>query len=173
MSKIKRGCCVAGCSERHEAKGYCQAHYKRWKLHGDPLINKRAPPGDGWIQHGYKYFTVNGKNTREHVIVVERAMGKPLPPGAIIHHVDEDRTNNAPTNLVVCPSHKYHHQLHQRMRAMDACGNPNWRKCPYCKQYDDPVHMRDGGIRFVHLGCRQKFDQERKRKREAAHDNHV
>lgn len=30
-------CSVTGCVGRHLAKGYCSAHYQRWRSHGDPL----------------------------------------------------------------------------------------------------------------------------------------
>lgn len=30
-------CSIAGCGKRHEARGWCKAHYKRWERHGDPL----------------------------------------------------------------------------------------------------------------------------------------
>jgi len=30
-------CTIPGCSKRHEARGWCKAHYKRWERHGDPL----------------------------------------------------------------------------------------------------------------------------------------
>lgn len=32
-----RICVVDGCGKPHEARGYCQGHYVRWKTHGDPL----------------------------------------------------------------------------------------------------------------------------------------
>lgn len=32
----KRTCSVDGCERRFEAKGFCSAHYLRWKRHGDP-----------------------------------------------------------------------------------------------------------------------------------------
>jgi len=164
-------CTVDGCGKPHDAKGLCRSHYKKLTVYGD--VNapaKRASDGSGWIQHGYKYFTVNGRNTREHVMVVERVMGKPLPPGAIIHHADEDRSNNDPSNLVVCPNHKYHHLLHVRMRAKKACGNANWRKCPFCGQYDDPNNMSlEGSGRCVHRECSARAKRESLAKRK----NHV
>src|SRR5574337_1187427 len=31
-----RLCEVTGCGREHRARGYCQAHWKRWKRYGDP-----------------------------------------------------------------------------------------------------------------------------------------
>jgi hypothetical protein len=71
----------------------------------------------------------------EHILVAERALGKPLPPGAQVHHVDKDRTNNAPSNLVICEDAAYHQLLHNRMRAMDATGDPNTVRCGDCGRW--------------------------------------
>jgi hypothetical protein len=37
-------CTVDGCSNKHAAVGYCNAHYGRWRRHGDPLTG-RTPDG--------------------------------------------------------------------------------------------------------------------------------
>lgn len=36
-----RTCSIKGCENKHNAKGYCQKHYVRFKKHGDPLYTKR------------------------------------------------------------------------------------------------------------------------------------
>lgn len=45
--KIDRICDVAGCGERHSAKGYCGSHYGRMLRWGDPLggMQRQAPGG--------------------------------------------------------------------------------------------------------------------------------
>ena len=68
----------------------------------------------------------------EHLVVVERALGKYLRPGAHIHHVNGDPSDNRTSNLVVCENHAYHHLLHARARALkrpafcqvDGCHRP-------------------------------------------------
>jgi hypothetical protein len=37
----------------------------------------------------------------EHRLVMSRKLGRPLHPGENVHHIDGDRTNNAPYNLEV------------------------------------------------------------------------
>jgi hypothetical protein len=32
-----RTCTVDGCNRPHDARGYCNTHYRRWRLYGDPL----------------------------------------------------------------------------------------------------------------------------------------
>jgi len=71
----------------------------------------------------------------EHVVITERALGTSLPKGAIVHHVDEDPTNNSPSNLVVLQNQKEHMQLHARMRVRDAGGCVFKDKiCSSCRQ---------------------------------------
>lgn len=128
------------------------------------LIKKIAPKGSGWIQRGHKYFTINGKAIPEHRIIVEKAIGRKLKGDEVVHHMDENGLNNANTNLCVCPDNAYHKLLHQRINAVKACGNPNWRKCPYCKQYDNPLNMRGEKCgRYVHSICSAKAKKEARR----------
>lgn len=77
-------------------------------------------------------------DTTEHRLLAERALGKPLPYGSIVHHFDGS-TDNRRGNLVLCPSQAYHALLHTRQEALEACSHAHWRKCWICKQWDDPV----------------------------------
>ncbi len=147
--------------------GWCATHYRRWRMHGD--VSVVLPGGSkkrgGYINtQGYRVVTVDGHQVHEHVAVAERALGKTLPPKAQVHHVDENKTHNVGSNLVICPSRAYHNLLHRRHRAFDACGDASWRKCNVCKQYDDPKHMyisRDSKTSYHH---RCKNEQNRRAK---------
>lgn len=110
-------------------------------------------------QDGYRVLS-RGKSAvvLEHVAVAERALGRPLPPGVQVHHVDENKSNNGPGNLVICPDQAYHELLHIRQAAMDATGDPDKRKCKFCKEYDDVANMRPRSTErpnpsYVHLSC--------------------
>lgn len=48
----------------------------------------------------------------EHLIIAERALGKSLPAGAEIHHLDGNKSNNQNNNLIICQNRKYHGLLH-------------------------------------------------------------
>lgn len=37
MVKATRKCSIDGCENKHDARGYCKSHWRRWKRHGDPL----------------------------------------------------------------------------------------------------------------------------------------
>lgn len=103
------------------------------------------------------------KGERRYRKIVEEAIGMKLPPGAVVHHIDEDRTNNRHNNLVVCPDEAYHNLLHMRLEAQKACGNPTFKKCYVCKTYDDEANLmpvRKSGrnlTTFYHSVCRAEY----------------
>lgn len=111
--------------------------------------------------------------TEKHRGIVEAVLGITLPSSVEIHHVDGNALNNEKTNLVVCQDHQYHMLLHARSRAYDACGNPNFRKCQICKQWDDPTnmylvyHKKQQQTVARHRACINAYQNERWRIRRA------
>lgn len=99
----------------------------------------------------------------EHVVIVERAMGKPLPKSAEVHHVDEDKGNNAHGNLVVCQDHAYHFLLHKRARALAACGDANAHRCVICHQYDrqDEITVSGKHRNAYHRSCAAELSRKK------------
>lgn len=91
----------------------------------------------------------------EHLLVAEEALKKPLPEQAVIHHVNENRRDNRPCNLVICQDQAYHVLLHARLRALKACGNPNWRKCRYCWKFDSLENLSKAKKKeeYLHKHC--------------------
>lgn len=91
--------------------------------------------------NGYVLIRVGDDYIREHILVAEKALGHPLPPKAVIHHVDERKTNNAPNNLVICEDQPYHLLLHRRLKALLACGDPSALPCSICRGYERQGEM--------------------------------
>ena len=93
---------------------------------------------------GYKAGRRRGsrQTVMAHRLVAEKAIGHRLPDESEIHHVDANKHNNEPTNLVVCPNHSYHMLLHVRTRALEGCGNPDWRQCGICKRWDSLNNLK-------------------------------
>jgi hypothetical protein len=135
------------------------ANNPRWK-------EGKYVDGDGYISTLCKKHprAVSNNYVRDHILIAEKVMGKYLPLSAMVHHVDGNRSNNANSNLVVCENSQYHALLHQRMMAFKACGHANWRKCAYCKQYDNPNNMvvpNKPQKAAFHKGCKNAYQMRR------------
>jgi len=49
----------------------------------------------------YKAINKNGEVRSEHRIVMERILGRRLSFNEVVHHIDGDKNNNSPDNLMV------------------------------------------------------------------------
>lgn len=91
-----------------------------------------AGTSQGWTdKRGYRwlYVTENGKRRarREHRVVLERHLGRRLEPWELVHHKDENPSNNALDNLEVrefgahtAEHHKGSRQSYDARRSMEA-----------------------------------------------------
>jgi hypothetical protein len=128
--------CACGCGELFDSrvipwrvKRFVVGHAAR----GKP--GYRKPTTTTYLERGRK---------RIHVLVAEKALGKPLPKGADVHHVDGNKWNNANSNLVICQDRAYHGLLHKRARVLRAGGDPNTQRiCCHCKRLL-PMEMLNG-----------------------------
>jgi hypothetical protein len=41
-----RLCSIPNCGKPHEARGWCEKHYKRWRNHGNPLTLRKTDAGE-------------------------------------------------------------------------------------------------------------------------------
>ena len=69
------------------------------------IRRSRLGTGEG---KGYtKIFSVAA-----HRLIAEQKLGRPLRPGEVVHHIDENKRNNDPENLEVLPNQSVHAKLH-------------------------------------------------------------
>lgn len=61
--------------------------------------------------NGRTYAKKNGKP--EHRRVAEEMLGRPLKKGEVVHHEDENKRNNDPSNLKVFASQAEHAKYHK------------------------------------------------------------
>ena len=121
-----------------------------------------------YLNNGYKMVrkpnhprTKGNGHVHEHILIAEKTLGKPLPKGAEVHHHGKRDDN---TQIVICQDRAYHMLLHQRMRALEACGHAGWRKCNYCKQYDKPENLYIKGSLVCHMACNVVYMREYRKK---------
>lgn len=105
MAMSKRTCSIEGCEKAFKARTWCAMHYRRWRIHGDPLggRDRYNNPKDAWeartewrgeclewtgarTANGYGLFSVSGELTYTHRYAWEQANG-PIPAGAHIDHI--------------------------------------------------------------------------------------
>jgi HNH endonuclease len=90
-------------------------HGARTKLCRKCWTEKRDRTAHRKVISGRKtnYKTIGGE--REHIAIAERALGRKLKKGEIVHHVNMKHTDNRNCNLLIC-SKEYHALLHYRMQ---------------------------------------------------------
>ena len=117
---ISRICSIEGCGKRHYCGGYCNAHYRRFRRHGDPTAG-RARVGEPaqfvddlvlanlseeacllWPyaqdRGGYGVIVIDGANVGAHRFVCREAHGEP-PSG------DYEAAHSCGNRLCCNPKH--------------------------------------------------------------------
>lgn len=94
-------------------------------------LNRRGiqmrPPG-GWELKGEKNHQWKGKETPykcgkyQARKTYEAFLGKPLLPGLVIHHMNENTEDNSADNLWVFPNNSCHSRYHQRLLSLQRQG---------------------------------------------------
>jgi hypothetical protein len=159
--EIPKGYCQCGCGQKtdiikrnHVSKGQKKGEYFRFlpRHHRhcpstEKRLNEAGEATGCYVSHGYINVYdkehPSSKPVSESRLIVESKIGRFLNNDECVFHLDGDRLSTQ--NLVLCKKGSYPSILLQRRIALEACGNPNYRKCSKCKMYDDPKNMiRDG-----------------------------
>lgn len=88
-----------------------QVSWRRRMLDLEPAtrrVSQYKPSSDGRPVVAIR----DGVRVMEHRQVAEEQLGRPLRAGEVVHHIDLDKTNNSPSNLVVCESRSEHRLVH-------------------------------------------------------------
>jgi hypothetical protein len=110
-----------------------------------------------------KNYKIKGTGGVDHHLlhreIAEKALGKPLPEKAVVHHVNGTKIGS----LVICEDRSYHNLIHVRMRAYAVTGDAHKRKCTICKQWDDPSNLmfKTHGQPY-HSECRKAYRKARR-----------
>ena len=91
--------------ERNEKGRFCTV--QRDKFHkGYKVIYMPKHPHSR--MNGYVY---------EHILVAESKLGRPLYENEVVHHIDGNKLNNSPDNLMVFSSQREHDKWHWEKRS--------------------------------------------------------
>lgn len=181
MIEIPYGYCLCGCQQKTKIASMTSKAKDHTK--GKPIRfivghNARVQPkgrfayrwnggirknGDGRVKtHAPNHHKADSEGyVLRYILIAEQSLGKPLPEKVVIHHFDEIICNDKNANLVICENDTYHKLLHQRMRALKACGHPDWRKCWICKEYDKIDNLYTKGT-IYHKQCESKYQKANK-----------
>lgn len=92
---------IVGCDGNVVSNSLCNMHYRRLLRTGElgPVERKRALVGSGLDRKGYRVLRIAGREYKEHRVVMERVLGRPLRDNENVHHLDGDKAHNDPSNL--------------------------------------------------------------------------
>lgn len=84
---------------------------KKWNIprRVGKAVGQKNPQWKGGKYQAVHYFR------RQSYEVAAICLGQPVPKGYVIHHLDENKENNNPENLVLFPSLSAHTKFHQKV----------------------------------------------------------
>lgn len=97
----------------------------------------------------------------EHILVLEKVLGRPILPTEATHHRNKIGHDNSPGNLMLFKTNGMHRSFHERLKAYEECGHWDWKKCKFCHQHDDPLAMKISGNHTYHKTCSAEYDRNR------------
>jgi len=84
-------------------------------------VEKRSNYKRGWYISSdvYKQILVGpGVYRREHTLVMEKVLGRPIRSSEVIHHINGDKLDNRPENLYVCSDDRVHRSFHKSLETV-------------------------------------------------------
>ncbi len=126
---------------------HCHANFQsKWAVNYSGYIQEVSVNAFGSKRHG----------KLQHVLIAEKALGRELPEGVVVHHHDKNRSNNSNQNLVICEDRAYHSLIHARMRSFEHGANPDiegW--CPRCNTVKprDQFYLNPRGVFGIDQMC--------------------
>lgn len=119
---LKTHCSAADCPTPANSSGVCRKHFRRKKL--SELLGLVWFTRDHKLSVKYPTIIVGGKRIPAHKYVAEKALGRALRSGEMVHHVNGDTIDYANRNLVIM-TREYHSQNFRRLHPWIGSGRKN------------------------------------------------
>ena len=133
-----------------------------WRWNGGRFLDDR-----GYVR--VRVDKRHGKNRlrhyrMEHILVAERALGRPFRVGEMVHHVNDRKAENRNSNLVIFKGHAYHRILEARARRIREFGTVQLRRCVDCRRILslDRFHRRATTFDGRRHECKECGKQQRR-----------